>query len=133
MIPNVIKMYWRKRSISANELWRKWSHFLRKRISPVSAIVSQFCSCFGLFDTAGLTQYPYIVVIYKINVHSHQNSLESQRPPFLFVSKARTHKFFFYFPTMYVYCIYMLTKIPDIVLLYKNPSTLVYHSENKII
>jgi len=52
---------------------------------------------FGLFDTAGLTQYPYIVVIYKINVHSHQNSLESQRPHFLFVSKARTHNFFFIF------------------------------------
>ena len=40
------------------------------RTTLVSAIYRQIGSCFGLFDIAGQTQYTYIVVKYKINLHS---------------------------------------------------------------
>jgi hypothetical protein len=46
------------------------------RTMLVSAIFRQFGSCFGLFDIAGSTQYTYIVVKYKINLHSLQSKLE---------------------------------------------------------
>jgi hypothetical protein len=40
------------------------------RMTLVSAIFRQFGSCFGLYDTAGYTQYMYIFIKYKINLHS---------------------------------------------------------------
>jgi len=45
------------------------------RTSLVSDIFRQFGSCFGTFDIAGKTQYTYIVVKYKINLHSLRNRL----------------------------------------------------------
>jgi hypothetical protein len=46
------------------------------RTTLVSAIFRKFGNCFGLFDIAGLTQYRYIVVKYKIHLYSLQNRLE---------------------------------------------------------
>jgi hypothetical protein len=46
------------------------------RTTLVSALFRQFGSCVGLFDIAVQTQYTYIAVKYKIDLHSLRNKLE---------------------------------------------------------
>ena len=67
------------------------------RTTLVSAIYRQIGSYFGLFDIAGQTQYTYIVVKYKINLHSL-----GEIP----VSKARTNKLYFF--RQFTYILYLL-------------------------
>jgi hypothetical protein len=67
------------------------------RTTLVSDIYSQIGSYFGLFDIAGQIQYTYIVVKYKINLHSL-----GEIP----VSKARTNKLYFF--RQFTHILYLL-------------------------
>jgi hypothetical protein len=67
------------------------------RTMLVSAIYRQIGSYLGLYDITGQTQYTYIVVKYKINLHSQED---------IPVSKARTNKLYFF--RQFTYIVYLL-------------------------
>jgi hypothetical protein len=101
---DIIKHFWylihverHKEMVTAYALTSQMTPMETIRTTLVSAIYRQIGSYFGLFDIAGQTQYTYIVVKYKINLHSL-----GEIP----VSKARTNKLYFF--RQFTYILYLL-------------------------
>ena len=94
---NLIHVERHKEMVTVYALTSQMTPMKTIRTTLVSAINKQICSYFGFFDIAGQKQYTYIVVKYKINVHSL-----GEIP----VSKARTNKLYFF--RQFTYILYLL-------------------------
>ena len=66
----------------------------------------QFGSCFGLFDIVGLTKY-------EIHFHSQQNRVEKLAKDTLFYLFLKLVQIILYFPTMYLYFLYIIKFVSD--------------------
>jgi len=80
---DIIKHFWylihverQKEMVTVYALTSQMTPMKTIRTTLVSAIYRQIGSCFGLFDIAAQTQYTYIVVKYKIYLHSLGEMLE---------------------------------------------------------
>jgi hypothetical protein len=111
---DIIKHFWylvhverQKEMVTVYTLTSQMTPMKTIRTTLVSAIYRQIGSCFGLFDIAGQTQYTYIVVKYKINLHLLREMLEKLTRGsifYLFLKLVQINYIFFdNLRTLYIY------------------------------